>query len=373
MQLVMRRQQRGAEISAACLSEALAAKGHEVHFVGLYAAPDTDILIPNACTCHDLHGNKTNAFSFSRLRQLQDLVRKLQPDVLQANGSDTLKYAVMLKVLYFPKLPVVYRLISIPSYWIGSNPLKRQFYQWLYHQLDHVVGVGQQAINDLQSLLGVPTQKSSVIYRGIIGKSFERKHERKEIIEKLGLAEETMLIVSAGALSPEKDHAFMLEAAKILKEKGGLHFQLLLLGEGKEREALESRCQALDLGTHVQLPGHQSPLGAWLAAADVFWLTSKIEGVPGVIMEAAMQGTPAIALDVGGVSEVVQHGETGLLLQDRDPNAFAKLSLDLLQDEEQRKSLGIKAKALAMQKFDLEKSASAFEQLYVQLNRAQKQ
>lgn len=366
MQLVTRRQQRGAEVSAARLSEQLVIMGHTVHFVGLYPPPiSTPVLSPQGCECHDLPVERKALFSFSTLRALKSLIRKLKPDLVQANGSDNLKYAVALK-RSFPKLPLVYRLISMPGYWMRGNPLKIMLYRQLYARVDHIAGVGQPAIEELQSLMKLPPDRCSVIYRGIPMNQVDKPEARRFVTARLGIPSDAPLIMSAGALSPEKDQAFMLKALLILRNEIS-NSHLILVGEGPERGGLEQLRNEFQLNECVHLPGHQENLSIWLAAADLFWLSSKVEGVPGVILEAGIQQTPAVALNVGGVSEVIKHQKTGILIPSGDEENFVKSSISLLQSENQRLAIGKNAAELVAEKFSLSNSAKAFESLYLNL------
>lgn len=372
LQLVTRRQHRGAEVSAANLSSALSSYGHEVLFLGLYPAPGENPLCPPGCQCLDLRGEKQSAFSLRRLFQLRRQIKLFKPDIIQANGSDNLKYTILLRLLFRPEVPLVYRLISMPSFWLGNSAIKRNLYKWLYKGFDKVVGVGQIAISELQDVLDVPGEKCTVIHRGIPFKEIDKKRAKEEMLAYLGLSDEAQLLICAGALSPEKDQAFLVDAMqRIVQEKPDTH--LIIAGEGPERDALTAYIDGLQLDKNIHLVGYQKQIARWLAGADLCLLSSKIEGVPGVIMEAALQGTPGIALDVGGVAEVIEPNHTGLLIRDRNPNLFAESVVQLLANEKLRIDFGHKAKALARTKFDLEASATAFEGLYYTLIRDRKQ
>lgn len=372
LQLVTRRQHRGAEVSAANLSATLSRYGHEVLFLGLYPAPEENPLSPSGCQCRDLRGEKKSSFSLKRLLQLRKEVKRFRPDIIQANGSDNLKYTALLRLFFRMEVPMMYRLISMPSFWLGHSIAKRNLYKNLYKSFDKVVGVGHIAIRELQDVLHVPKEKCAVIYRGIPAQEMDKTRAREVVSAHLELGPKAQILVCAGALSPEKDQAFLVEVMqRVLREKPNTH--LILAGEGTERAALTAQIDRLQLHQNIHLVGYQKDISQWLAAAELCLLSSKIEGVPGVIMEAALQGTPSIALDVGGVAEVIEPNRTGLLIHERNPDLFAQGVVQLLSDEQQRKDFGHRAKALASTKFDLEASATAFEGLYYQLIPAQKQ
>src|SRR5687768_16412860 len=103
LQIVTKRQFRGAEVFAAKLSEELLKKGIEILFVGLYSPPQKCISVPGAVNL-DLNG-KNQFLSISLVRNLAKLIMAEEPDIIQANGSDTLKYAVAARYFSGTKTP----------------------------------------------------------------------------------------------------------------------------------------------------------------------------------------------------------------------------------------------------------------------------
>ena len=117
LQLVTRRQHRGAEVFAAQLSDGLARRGHDVTLVGLYPAPVHPVT-PVAARSHDLGGRSDRPLSYDLVVKLNELIDRLNPDVVQANGSSTLKYASLAKTVSRGRWPLVYRNIGIASDWL---------------------------------------------------------------------------------------------------------------------------------------------------------------------------------------------------------------------------------------------------------------
>src|SRR4051794_32914806 len=108
LQLVTERQYRGAQVFAGELSSMLAQHGHKVLFVGLYAVKE-NILVAKGVENIDLNGKKMS-LDIGVFLKLMKLIKKTKPDIIQANGSDTMKYVSLVKFFY-PKLNVVYRNI----------------------------------------------------------------------------------------------------------------------------------------------------------------------------------------------------------------------------------------------------------------------
>ena len=104
-----------------------------------------------------------------------------------------------------------------------------------------------------------------------------------------------------------------------------------------------------------------------LNGADLFILGSTIEGLPGVILEAAIQSIPSVAVNVGGVGEILMNGKTGILIPTHDATKFSEAVIELLQNKELRKKMGDNAYLYVKENFGLERSAEQFEALYKSL------
>lgn len=130
------------------------------------------------------------------------------------------------------------------------------------------------------------------------------------------------LWVVAARLEEQKGHAVLLDAlAEVWKR--GLDFMLAVAGDGSLRGALEKRATDLGLGARVCFLGSLDDIGPLLAASDAVLLPSRWEGLPLTLLEAMARSRPVIATAVGGVPEVVEHGENGWLVPPGDAIALA--------------------------------------------------
>ncbi len=122
-------------------------------------------------------------------------------------------------------------------------------------------------------------------------------------------------LITIGRLHPIKGYHLLLDAVAALV-KGGLIVDLDMIGDGPERAALEKRAQALGLGARVRFSGavSQDAIGAHYDQADAIVVSSFMEGVPVVLMEAMAKGLGVIATRVGGIPELVEDGVSGFLV-----------------------------------------------------------
>jgi glycosyltransferase involved in cell wall biosynthesis len=167
-------------------------------------------------------------------------------------------------------------------------------------------------------------------------------------------------LVTVGRLQAPKDPITLLGALSEL----GRPVEAVIAGNGPDRPAVESERRRLGLESSVRLAGELNDVGELLAAADLFVLSTRSEGLPLSILEAMAAGLPVVASNVGGVPELVVDGETGLLVPPGDPHALAAAIGRLLDDETLRRQLGAAGRIRASEHFDLAATRGAHLDLY---------
>ncbi len=365
LQLVTCRQRRGAEVFAAQLSDGLAGNGHEVILVGLYPPP-SDALTPATARAHDLSGRPERRLSYGLISELRDLIRKTRPDVVQANGSATLKYASLAKMLSRGRWPLVYRNISIASHWL-RYPTHRLWGRWLMRRVGHVAAVSNMSGEDFRRTYGVAESRISAIPIGVHIPAVPRIPElRVRLVELTGISRDSEILLHVGSFTPEKNHAWLIDAFSHLHEqRPSAH--LLLVGDGPLRSRIESAVTRKGLHDEVHLLGTRADVPTLVGGADLLLLPSTIEGIPAVLLEAAAQGVPAVATAVGSISDAVQDGRTGVLVAPGNMPAFVSAVAELLGDPVRRRTMGAAAYTFVKEHYAIERIITRFEQLYGEL------
>lgn len=159
----------------------------------------------------------------------------------------------------------------------------------------------------------------------------------------LGLPPEAPVLAVVGMFHPDKGIEFLLQALALIRPRAPAA-RLLVVGDGVERPALEALAHELGLGDVVRFLGVRSDVAALLAASDVYVHPSLSEALPTSVLEAMAVGVPVVATDVGGVSEIVAHGQTGLLVPAGRPDRLAEAMLQLM-DPGLRMSMGASGRA----------------------------
>ncbi|HRN80336.1 MAG TPA: glycosyltransferase family 4 protein [Ferruginibacter sp.] len=364
LQLVTKRQYRGAELSAWNLSRKLIERGHTIVWVGLYPNHD-DVLELEHAMNEDLPGEHKSFFNLQKAQALKKIIQTIGVDVIQANGAETLKYAVAAGMLGARK-PIVYRNISQVSFWMKGSPLKKWVNGFLLNRADRIVSVGEASKNDMVKCFPVLAKKTSVIHRGVPVKSTDKTTAARLLKQRYALSDESRIMFWAGAFSPEKNPGMLVEVMKVLKGFNP-HIVLLMAGKGPLFTDIQHQIEQEGLEKNILLAGYQKDLAPYYAGADLFVLVSHIEGVPGVILEAAMQQTPAVTVQVGGVDEVVEQDVTGVVVHNYNPGAFANAVHALMSNEHQREQMGKRAYEFVLSKYNEDVNTRKFESLYQQL------
>ncbi len=207
-----------------------------------------------------------------------------------------------------------------------------------------VVTVSDANAQYIAETFGVPRGRMDIIPCGIDTERFSPGGEKADPPH----------IVCVARLEPVKNHALLLKACALLRDQG-VPYRCVLLGDGRERTEVEAERARLRLDGNMRLEGatEQDQVRDWLRRAALCVLSSDSEGMPVSLMEAAACGVPAVATGVGGVPELVQHDETGLLVPPGDAVALAAALGQLLRDPVRRQRFGSAARQRAVERFSV--------------------
>lgn len=168
-------------------------------------------------------------------------------------------------------------------------------------------------------------------------------------------------------LAPEKGIEFLIQALGLLINKGYI-VNLRVAGDGPSKASLEDSARRLNIADRVCFLGNLSEqeVGRELSMSDLFILPSLAEGVPVSIMEAMAVGLPVIATNIGGTSELVEAGKTGLLVRPADPQAIAQAVMTMMQRVEFRRQSAGWARAKVEDEFDVAKECAKLNECFLQ-------
>lgn len=256
-------------------------------------------------------------------------------------------------------VPVVASALHSTGWPDGIGWLNRRLTPWT----DAFIAVARTHGEYLIHTERFPADKVAVIPNGVDTHRFAPSAAgRARIRRELGLTDDVPLCGIVAALRPEKNHAlFLRAAAQVLRGVPAATF--LVIGDGPLRGNLEQLARELGIETRVRFLGTQHEIPPWLAALDLFALTSDNEANPVSILEAMASGVPVVATRVGSVAEMVHDGHHGRLVRAGDVNGMADAMQQVLTQPAWGRQMGAAARSHGSAHGSLERMVQGYQQL----------
>lgn len=249
--------------------------------------------------------------------------------------------------------------------------LQKAMQKWACRAADHVL-VNALAVRTVLVGQGYDPARISVIRNGIDVARFRARAATSALRSELGWPEAAPVVAVFARLNRLKGLEYFLAAAALLARRFE-DARFLIVGDSISqayRDELEAHAAGLGLGSRVVFTGFRRDVPELLSEVCVSVLPSLSEGLSNVVLEAMAAGVPVVATCVGGTPEMVEDGVTGLLVPPRDAAALARAVGSLLADPARGRSIGRAAQQRAAERFSLEATVRATEQLYERLLRA---
>jgi glycosyltransferase involved in cell wall biosynthesis len=247
-----------------------------------------------------------------------------------------------------------------------SPPVRRTFVEIerrLARNTDVLIAISDEIRDELLALrIGVPDQYRVIPLGFDLAPFFAVDGQRGHLRGRLNLGPDVPLVVALGRLVPIKDHLTLFEAMARLPDA-----HLAVVGDGELRASLEARVAQMRLGDRIHFTGWMTDVASVLSDVDVVALTSRNEGTPVSLIEAAACGRASVATKVGGVGMVVEHGVNGYLTRPGDAEGFAAAVERLLAEPETRRRMGVAGRERVRQRFSQERLLGDIRALYTDL------
>jgi glycosyltransferase involved in cell wall biosynthesis len=345
----------GAERQALALAERMAARGHVVALLVLRGRQPEEW--PTTLTPVRLKMRRTPSRLLAGLAHARRFLRDFQPDLIHSHTFPANMAARLLKIS-FPRAVV---LSTVHNIYEGAWP--RVLAYRLTDPLScHTTAVSQAAADRYVRLKAIPARKLSVLTNGIdttdIVPSPERRARHRSW---MGVGEEFIWLM-AGRIVAAKDYPNLLGA--FARVRAAVPSACLwIAGEAVRAGSAAGQVLAADSEDSVRWLGLRRDMPALLDAADGFVLASAWEGMPLAVGEAMAMEKPVVATDVGGVRELV--GEAGVIVPAKSPEKLAEAMLEMMRrTDEERRSLGLAARARIAAHYSMDAKADEWEALY---------
>lgn len=239
--------------------------------------------------------------------------------------------------------------------------------RWLTPLTDSYIGVAAPHGRYLIDQEGFPPGKVRVIPNGVDVQRFHPRVDGSLIRAELGFTAKTPVAGIVAALRPEKNHALLIEAMAIVRRTVE-NAQLLIVGDGPERDKLVQLAHQRGIAEAIHFLGTRTDIPELLSAMDVFVLTSQMEANPVSILEAMAAGKPVVAPRVGSIPESVLDGETGYLTEPGNADQVADRLTQLFQHGDRALSMGQRGRKMVEERWSLDVMVDGYQDLIEEIH-----
>ncbi|RLI12685.1 glycosyltransferase family 1 protein [Candidatus Bathyarchaeota archaeon] len=317
------------------LSKALAKLGHEVYVVTLE--------FPGAPLFEDINGIKvyrvlielghpnfiiwTFLFNHFMEKKVADLSENIEFDIIHIHDWLTAKAGISSK--HFLNKPLISTIHSTEEGRSRGlhNPdsfLIDGIEWWMTYEARQVIVCSNSVKWEVESHFSLPHDKVTVIPNGIEVSSFNLNINREEVKRRYGIKPNERIILFVGRLVPQKGVDTLIKAVPLIVQQHR-DVRILIAGDGWSRNYLEELARSMGLGDRIRFLGFISDweLEDLMVTADVLVVPSIYEPFGIVALEGMAAGTPVVATNIGGLSEIIEHDRTGVLVYPEDPGSIA--------------------------------------------------
>jgi len=243
------------------------------------------------------------------------------------------------------------------SYGDQDNAVLLWLRKWAYRRIlnvtDGVIAVSRDVKQSLIDDLGIGQAAAAriTVVTNAVPQPPPIDDERKASIrQEFGCGDDDLFVLAAGRFCEQKNYDDLLTIAGHLRQSK-FGFRFVIGGEGEQWQASMNRIQEDGLDDLITLPGNLTNLDEVMQSADVFVMTSLWEGLPLVLLEAMAAGLPAVAYQISGVVEVLEEGESGLMVPVGETAKFADILNELAGNKSQLRAMSAASKARVAREF----------------------
>lgn len=279
--------------------------------------------------------------------KLARIIRAFNPSLLHAHDPHGVALAALALGFRMPWPPPLLVASRRVDFKLAGHALSRA----KYRQVDRFV-CASGAIARILEHGGVEPDRIVTVHEGV-----DLQHVADappvSIHETFWLPHGAPVVLNVAALVPHKGQRYLVDAfADVVRAIPDA--RLVILGQGELHESLTRQVHHLGLDKHVVLPGFRTDVLSLMKTADMFVMSSTMEGLGTSLLDAMACARPIVATETGGIPEVVVHEETGLLVAPRDADSLADAMITLLKDETRARQYGAAGYERVHRRFSVE-------------------
>jgi glycosyltransferase involved in cell wall biosynthesis len=283
------------------------------------------------------------------------LIRAVRPGLVHTwQDYSNVLAGIAADLVGVPRLVLSGRSLAPDNFNIFQPYMKPAYQAMLNRRKVAFLNNSEAGALDYSRWLGVPRQQFRVVRNGFEFPDMKATSARSDERYRLGIPEDSIVVGSIMRFGEEKRPLLWMEMARELHQDHP-HVRFLLFGHGPMLESCRAFATANGLGEAVTFAGLTSDAWAALAAMDIFVLTSRLEGLPNVIIEAQSMGLPVVCSGAGGMSETFVDGSTGIAVPSSGAEDLARAVAGLLENPDLRNRMGSAARIHARATFGIER------------------
>lgn len=304
--------------------------------------------------------------SFEIILKVATYIRQNPPDILHVHGYKEHIIGTVGRMLSGKRIPIIRTYHGVQK--VGKAKKKKGVKSRVVNMVEkffinssYLIAVSK----DLKAYLdkNYRFKKSVLIYNGLPDEKFNPCARYGSARKTYQLTDETFWIGTLARLEKVKNLDMLIDAGKILSEKG-FPFRISIFGNGALRSVLQEKINRENLAKRVFLEGFVEDPEMILSGLDAFVLSSTMEGLPISLLEAMAMKTSVVCTDVGGMKEVIEDGKNGFLVPVNDAHKLAETLIRLRDDEQLRIRMGENARKKIVAEFTIKNTNKQLLQLY---------
>jgi glycosyltransferase involved in cell wall biosynthesis len=233
---------------------------------------------------------------------------------------------------------------------------------------DRVIAVSEETRQYHLRVSHNSPDKVITLYNGIDIEAFDNQSstDQQHLRAELALPADAKVLITVAVLRQPKGIQFLIESMPaILAEHPNTYY--LIVGDGEYRAELEAGVKKHNVENRVIFAGFRKDIPQLMAISDIFVLPTLGDALPTVVAEAMAARKPVIASAIGGVPEMVEDGQSGLLVPSGDVPALANACISLLKDSDHMQTMGNRGREIAEDRFNIPRQARRLESVYEEL------
>ncbi len=280
--------------------------------------------------------SRTSHSKLSLIKQIIQCIKRHDIDVVHAHCEFTQLYAGLAAKFCGVPMVATFHRSELGKYQPSTT---NRLIRWTSSAC---VAVSKHRMQLLTDTMGIAQEKCAVVHGGTPVGEIPDDNARRVAKEALQLDRTKCQLLSVGHLGPIKGHQDTLEAIADLPDALRSNLRLHIAGSGspQEQAAIQKKIASLGLEPQVNLLGQISNVDEWMLACDLFVLPSHEEAFGLVFIEAGAKGLATIATRVGGIPDIINDEETGLLVPPKDPGALGRAVARLVENADLRQTYG---------------------------------